>query len=44
MRLLLVRHGQTMSNVDRVLDTKVPGAPLTEEGRAQASAFAAVRL
>lgn len=40
MRLLLVRHGQTLSNVDRALDTKIPGAPLTDEGHAQARAFA----
>jgi broad specificity phosphatase PhoE len=41
MRLLLVRHGQTASNVDRSLDTKLPGAPLTDEGHSQAAAFAA---
>lgn len=37
-RLLLVRHGQTSSNVIGALDTKVPGAPLTELGREQAVA------
>jgi broad specificity phosphatase PhoE len=40
MRLLLVRHGQTSSNLDRILDTKIPGARLTDEGHAQAAAFA----
>lgn len=36
MRLLLVRHGQTSSNVERLLDTAVPGADLTDEGCEQA--------
>ncbi|MET0235852.1 MAG: histidine phosphatase family protein [Kibdelosporangium sp.] len=40
MRLLLVRHGQTTANLDRALDTAVPGTHLTEEGHSQASAFA----
>ncbi|MBP2321682.1 putative phosphoglycerate mutase [Kibdelosporangium banguiense] len=40
MRLLMVRHGQTASNLDRALDTAIPGAPLTDEGHAQAAAFA----
>ena len=40
MRLLMVRHGQTSSNVNRSLDTKLPGAPLTDEGHGQAAAFA----
>src|SRR5438309_108698 len=35
-RLVLVRHGQTTANVARVLDSKPPGAGLTEMGRAQA--------
>lgn len=35
-RLYLVRHGQTSSNVAGALDTKLPGAPLTELGREQA--------
>lgn len=39
MRLHLIRHGQTQSNVDRLLDTAHPGAPLTEEGHAQAAAL-----
>ncbi|MCP3799640.1 histidine phosphatase family protein [Allokutzneria sp. A3M-2-11 16] len=36
LRLILVRHGQTQSNVDAILDTKLPGPPLTGEGRQQA--------
>jgi broad specificity phosphatase PhoE len=36
VRLLLIRHGQTSANVGRLLDTAVPGADLTDEGRLQA--------
>ncbi|MER5199005.1 histidine phosphatase family protein [Streptomyces sp. NPDC002755] len=39
MRLLLVRHGQTPSNVDYLLDTAVPGPGLTELGAQQAAAL-----
>ncbi|MFF5496551.1 histidine phosphatase family protein [Streptomyces aquilus] len=39
MRLLLVRHGQTPSNVDFLLDTAIPGAPLTPLGERQAAAL-----
>jgi broad specificity phosphatase PhoE len=39
MRLLLIRHGQTPSNVLGALDTAHPGAPLTELGQAQAAAI-----
>lgn len=35
-RIILVRHGQTTSNVDRLLDTEPPGAELTPLGRQQA--------
>lgn len=38
-RLILLRHGQTTSNVARRLDTRPPGAPLTELGIAQAAAL-----
>lgn len=38
MRLLLLRHGQTPSNVAGALDTSFPGAGLTELGHAQARA------
>ncbi|MGW5637917.1 histidine phosphatase family protein [Streptomyces sp. NPDC003832] len=39
MRLLLVRHGQTPTNLDYLLDTAVPGPGLTELGEAQAAAL-----
>jgi probable phosphoglycerate mutase len=39
MRLLLIRHGQTPSNVDGILDTRIPGPGLTELGRSQAAAL-----
>jgi broad specificity phosphatase PhoE len=35
-RLILARHGQTVANVEKRLDTKLPGAELTELGVAQA--------
>ncbi|MGM7646167.1 histidine phosphatase family protein [Nocardia sp. JW2] len=38
-KLILVRHGETEGNVARILDTRVPGLPLTERGVAQAKAF-----
>ena len=42
MRLLLVRHGQTASNVRHLLDTTVPGPPLTDLGQEQARALVEV--
>jgi probable phosphoglycerate mutase len=39
MRLLLVRHGQTPSNIDQLLDTSVPGPGLTPLGERQAAAL-----
>lgn len=39
MRLILVRHGQTRSNVNHCLDTAAPGAGLTVLGREQADAL-----
>ncbi|MFF5895405.1 histidine phosphatase family protein [Streptomyces argenteolus] len=39
MRLLLIRHGQTPSNVKRLLDTAVPGPALTPLGQEQAAAL-----
>lgn len=39
MRLILVRHGQTPSNVGNHLDTDRPGADLTALGRRQADAL-----
>lgn len=41
MRLLLIRHAQTASNVARALDTAPPGAPLTDLGHQQAARLAA---
>jgi probable phosphoglycerate mutase len=38
VRLLLIRHGQTPSNVSGAIDTAYPGADLTELGVAQARA------
>lgn len=40
-RLVLARHGQTASNVAHRLDSRPPGAPLTERGHAQAAVLAA---
>ncbi|MEV0058255.1 histidine phosphatase family protein [Nocardia sp. NPDC050718] len=40
-KLVLVRHGETEGNVAKILDTQVPGLPLTERGVAQAKAFGA---
>ncbi|WP_396904939.1 histidine phosphatase family protein [Mycolicibacterium phlei] len=39
-RLVLLRHGQSLANVERRLDTRPPGAPLSDLGRNQARAFA----
>lgn len=39
-KLILVRHGETEGNVARMLDTSLPGLPLTERGAAQAKTFA----
>ncbi|HEY5222696.1 MAG TPA: histidine phosphatase family protein [Microbacteriaceae bacterium] len=41
MRLLLIRHGQTIDNVHGALGTEVPGPPLTALGRKQAAAIPA---
>lgn len=42
-RLILVRHGQSHANVQRRLDTRPPGAELTDLGVQQAQAFARSR-
>lgn len=42
-RLILVRHGQSLGNVARRLDTRPPGAELTDVGREQARLFARSR-
>jgi probable phosphoglycerate mutase len=39
-RLVLVRHGQSHGNVERRIDTRPPGAELTDLGRDQARAYA----
>ena len=36
MRIIFIRHGQTASNVNHLLDTGFPGAGLDDVGRAQA--------
>lgn len=41
MRLLLIRHGQTIDNVNGALGTHVPGPVLTPLGAAQAAAIPA---
>ena len=41
MRIVLLRHGQTVSNVTHALDTAVPGPGLTELGERQAAAVPA---
>ncbi|MFC9994532.1 histidine phosphatase family protein [Nocardia sp. NPDC127526] len=38
-KLILVRHGETEGNVAKILDTRLPGLPLTERGVAQAKTF-----
>lgn len=40
MRLYLIRHGQTDSNVNHLLDTGYPGAELNDLGRRQAEQLA----
>lgn len=39
MRLLLIRHGQIQSNVDQVIDSRIPGPALTPMGAEQAAAL-----
>ncbi|MFE3257788.1 histidine phosphatase family protein [Nocardia sp. NPDC059091] len=40
-KLILVRHGETEGNVGKILDTRLPGLPLTERGVAQAKSYGA---
>jgi broad specificity phosphatase PhoE len=40
LRLMLVRHGQTTANAQSILDTRLPGHPLTEAGHQQAADLA----
>jgi len=39
-RLVLLRHGQSVANVDKRLDTRPPGAKLSPLGLEQARTFA----
>lgn len=43
-RLILIRHGQTHANIARILDTALPGAPLTDHGIIQARRLGRVLL
>jgi broad specificity phosphatase PhoE len=38
--LTFIRHAQSVSNADRIIDTEVPGPGLTEEGKGQAEQIA----
>ncbi|MQA61658.1 MAG: histidine phosphatase family protein [Actinophytocola sp.] len=40
MKLQLIRHAQSTSNVLKILNTRMPGPPLTELGEQQADALA----
>ncbi len=40
LRLVLIRHGQTTANAQGILDTRLPGHPLTELGHRQAADLA----
>lgn len=41
MQFILVRHAETASNVDGLIDTRMPGGPITERGREEAEEIAA---
>lgn len=43
-RLILIRHGQTHANIARILDTALPGAPLTDQGIIQSRRLGRVLL
>ncbi|HEU0086157.1 MAG TPA: histidine phosphatase family protein [Pseudonocardiaceae bacterium] len=40
LRLVLARHGETTANAVGLLDTRLPGCPLSEEGHRQAAELA----
>lgn len=40
LRLVLARHGETAANAEGILDTLLPGHPLTERGHQQAAELA----
>jgi probable phosphoglycerate mutase len=39
VRIIFIRHGRTQSNVNHLLDTDFPGAPLDEVGEEQAASL-----
>lgn len=41
MRIHLIRHGQTVANVEKLIDTALPGLALTQTGEEQAAALPA---
>lgn len=41
LRLVLARHGESIANAEGILDTRLPGYPLTEKGHCQAAELAA---
>ncbi|MFL6074269.1 MAG: histidine phosphatase family protein [Mycobacteriales bacterium] len=41
MRLVFVRHGQYIHNLDGIFDVEIPGPPLTDEGRRQVAELVA---
>lgn len=43
-RIIFIRHGQTIGNVKRMLDTALPGAPLTDVGVTQARSLGRILL
>lgn len=40
MKLYLIRHAESVANTQKILDTALPGPPLTELGQQQAQALA----
>lgn len=40
LRLVLIRHGESTANAEGILDTRLPGHPLTEQGNRQAGELA----
>ena len=40
LRLVLIRHGESTANAEGILDTRLPGHPLTAQGHQQAAELA----
>ncbi|HET9254202.1 MAG TPA: phosphoglycerate mutase family protein, partial [Pseudonocardiaceae bacterium] len=40
LRLLLIRHGESLANAEEIMDTRPPGRPLSERGHRQAAELA----